>query len=293
MVGWREREMYDSRIRASNACTSMYGYNRPKVTNISPANVFYKKLAKNKKFKNLKGYSDWTWSMQLDGSNVQRWYKYSNQRTFKSAWWLYQGEGKRRAIIQMPEYTDLSCRVFLKILWVPLELENKGIATEAMQELLRMTDEVDAMAKANERFDDKNITCSTFVISLIANSFVVRDGYWDIEKIAKGKDSIDWTSNPNTEAKDRPDLTMMDELDKYLPKDEKRMSQKQLEKFYIDKLGFVRCEELAFTEDFNWETGRINRQLSISGRSVAHMRYPLLYPASNLEQWERDKDSEK
>jgi hypothetical protein len=271
----------------------MYGYNRPKVTNISPANIFYEKLQQNKKFKNLKGFSDWTWSMRLDGSNFKRWFKYSNVRTFKSDWWLYQGKGKRRAIIQMPEYRDLSCRVFLKCLWVPLELANKGIATEVMQELLRMTDEVDQMAKTDERYDDKNITCGTFVISLIANSFVVRKGYWDVEQIAKGKDLIDWTSNPDADAKDRPDLTMMDELDQYLPKDEKRMSQKELEKFYIDKLGFVRCEELAFHEEYDWTNGRINRQLTISGRSVAHMRYPLLYPASNLKEWEREEDNEK
>ena len=181
MVGWREQQIYDNAKRADIACTSMFG-RRPKETNISPAKIYHEKLNDNKKFMRLKGYTDWHLSMGQDGNYERRYFRYQNQRSFDSEWYLYKGKGKRKAIIQMPEYSDMTCRVFLKILWVPPELANMGIATEVMGELLKMTDEVDQMAKANEKYDGKNITCGSFIISLIANSFVVREGHWDIEK---------------------------------------------------------------------------------------------------------------
>jgi hypothetical protein len=282
---WDYRNL--KRTTADIFSTSFYG--RPRSKNISPAKIYYEKLKGNKKFKRLYGFSDWTYSMNADGSHYRQYYRYRDHRQFPSDWYCYRGKGNRRAIIQMPEYSDLNNRVFLKILWVPREQEKKGIATEVMRELMRMTDEVDALAKSEERYKDNYITGSSFVLTLIPNSFVVRKDHWNIEDIATGKDLINWTASPQSEADDIPDATMCDEVNAYLPKDELRMSLKQLEKFYIGKLGFVKCLELAFSEDFDWNTGRINRQLNITGRSVAHQRYPLLYPAENLGDWEREE----
>jgi len=286
MVNWRERYLNERR-------SQMFGtslYNRPRSKNISPAKIFYAKLKASKKFIQLRGYTDWSWSMNADGSNYRRYYRDKKYRRHDSCWYVYQGEGNRRAIIEMPEWNGYNSRVFLKILWVPRSLQKQGIATECMTELMGMTDDVDAMAKSGERYEDNNITGGSFVLTLIPNSFVIREDYWDIEKIAKRKDCLDWTCSPNSKADNVPDAKMFDEINSLLPEDEVRMTQKDLEQFYIDKLGFVKCEELAIHESFNWETGHVNRQLTITGRSVTLERFPLLYPAKNLKYWEKEEE---
>lgn len=288
MGSWYERNLYNKHKRAD-----LYGtgarINVPKVTNISPADIFYRKLNANKKFKRLKGFTTWNLSMDLDGSYFKKYYRYQT-REHKSDWHLYQGDGERRALINLPEYDNLNCRAFLKILWVPRVLSHQGIGTEVMQELMAMTDNVDNLCKSDGRYDDKHITCGSFTLTLCPNSFVIRKDHWNIEEIAAGTDGIDWTARDGSSADNAPDANMMDETDDYLPKDERRLSLKELREFYVDKLGFIECSELAFWEEFNWDTGRMNREMIISGRSAAHQRWPLLYPAANLEVWERQED---
>jgi hypothetical protein len=203
---------------------------------------------------------------------------------------LYKGDGKRMALINMPEYSDLDCRVVVHVLWVPRHLGRQGIGTEVMRELMLMTDIVNNLCKSGDKYDEKHVTCGSFTLTLCPNSFVIRENHWDIEKIAAGTDGIDWTARPGSEADNAPDRHMMDETDAYLPKDERRATLKELRAFYCDKLGFIECSELAFWESFNWETGRMNRQMIITGRSAAHQRWPLLYPAENLDVWERKED---
>ena len=289
MGSWREQYLWNKCKRAD-----LYGtgarLNVPKKTNITPAEIYYKKLKANKRFTQLNGQTTWSLSLNNDGQYYRRYYRYQT-RTTPSEWYVYNGDGDRKALINLPEYDSLRCRVFLHILWVPKELEHKGIGTEVMRELMAMTDIVDNMCKNEEAYEGKYISCGSFTLTLCPNSFVIRENHWDIEAIAAGTDDIDWTAKPGSESKNAPDFHMMDETNAYLPKEERRLSLQDLRAFYCDKLGFIPCSELAFNEWFDFDSGRMKREMNISGRSAAHQRWPLLYPAENLSVWEKEDDS--
>ena len=117
------------------------------------------------------------------------------------------------------------------------------------------------------------------------------DGYWNIEDIENGTDKIDWTANPDApECEGDPDYAIRDETFDPLSKDAIRLSLKDLKSYYIDKHDFVQCIELGITEQFNFETGRITRDLNITARSVCHQRWPLLWPPENLKYHIRDTE---
>ena len=286
MVGWSERNYYDKQKRAN-----MYGassYSRRKITHIAPIKIFRELLNKDKRFMRLKGYSSWSMSQKRDGSYYQKWYKYT-ERIEKSHWYLYLGEGNRRALIEVPEYFDMRCKVFLKILWVPPEISGLGVGGEVMDILKEMVRKVDDLAKAGNKYKDLYVSCSSFIIYLIPNSFIVLDGYWNVEDIENRKDRINWSANPQAEEQDdAPDFKVSDATFQYLDKEKLRLDLKQLQEFYIDKHGFVTCEELAINEYYDWDAGVIKRDLGITARSFCHQRWPLMWPPENLKYHERE-----
>ena len=286
MANWREIKLYDRHRRADIYATGHY--NRPKATNITPFKIFIQRIKKDKRFKNLRGYSSWTLSIGNDMQYHKRWYR-DKVRREPSNWYLYIGEGNRRAIIQLPEWDELRCEAFLKILWVPPEIGGCGVGSEVIDVLKSHVRTVDDMCKSGEKYQDKHITCNSFIIYLIPNSFVVLDGYWNVADIEEGTDLIDWTSDPEAEEREGdPDYKIVDETWKNISKDDVRLSLKDLKSFYVEKHGFVECIELGIHEYFNWETGRVHRDLNITPRSVCHQRWPLLWPPENLPFHERD-----
>jgi hypothetical protein len=288
MVGWYEREMYDRNKRADLYGTG-YRVGSP-VLNITPFTIFKEKLNKDKRFMRLKGYSAWSLSLDANAQYYKRWYRYS-ERCEPSDWYLYRGEGDRRAIVCIPEYSDMRSKVFLKILWVPPTIAGSGVGTEVMEVLKSIVRKVDDIAKSGERYRDKNVSCCSFVIYLIPNSFAVKEGYWDVEAIENRTDGINWSANPEAEEKDGdPDFEMVDETFSYMDKGRIRLNLKELQRFYKDKCGFVTCEELAIDETINWETGNISRDLNITARSFCHQRWPLLWPPENLKFHDRVKE---
>ncbi len=290
MGSYYEREMYD-RTRRADLYGAGYSLGRP-VTNITPFNIFKSKINKDKRFMRLKGYSSWNLSLDSNAQYYRRWYRYS-ERNEPSDWYLFRGDGDRRAIINLPEYYEMRCKVFLKILWVPPNIAGRGVGTEVMEILQSIVRDVDDLAKSGERYNNKNISCSSFVIYLIPNAFIVEDDYWNVQDIENREDKINWTCNPEAaEEDDDPDITMIDETFSYMDKSKIRLSLKELQKFYIDKLGFVTCEELAIDETINWETGTISRDLNISARSFCHQRWPLLWPPENLKFHDRDTEED-
>ena len=265
---------------------------RPSPRNyITPEEIFFEILRSNTKFLRLKGYSSWTLGTARDGSHFKRWFKSKQKTTPSDAYCFMDGED-RKAIVVIPSNYALENRVILHILWVPPHLGNRGIATAVMTELMQMTDHVDQLAKSGKRWKDKFINYESFSLQLSPTPFIVREGHWDIDLISKGKDRLDWTCRPDIpEApEDAPDFKMQDETYKELPENERRLSLKQLRNFYIGKLGFVECSELAFDTSYDWETGRTRQQLNISRRSFNLARWPLMYPASNLEIYQREED---
>ena len=286
MVSWREIKLYDRHRRADIYAAGHY--NRPKATNITPFKIFIERIKKDKRFKNLKGYSSWTLSIGKDMQYRKRWYR-DKVRREPSNWYLYSGEGNRRAIIQLPEWDELRCEAFLKILWVPPEIGGFGIGSEVIDVLKSHVRTVDDMCKSGQKYRDKHITCNSFIIYLIPNSFVVLDGYWNVADIEDGTDLIDWTADPDAPEKEGdPDYKIVDETFKYISKDDVRLSLKDLKSFYVDKHEFVECLELGIHEWFNWETGQVIRDLNITPRSVCHQRWPLLWPPENLPFHERE-----
>ena len=286
MVGWREREMY-MRHKRADIYGSGLGVGR-KVTNITPFKIFINKIRKDKRFLCLKGYSSWNLSLGRDMQYYKRYYKDTKRRE-PSDWYLYMGEGDRRAIVQLPQWDELRCKAFLKILWVPSEIGGKGVGSEVMDVLKSHVRFVDDLCKSGERYDGKFVTCNSFILYLIPNSFIVKDGYWNVTEIENRTDKIDWTVDPNSPEKDGdPDFMIRDETFKYINREDLRLSLKELQAFYKDKHGFVVCEELGITETFDWETGRVSRDLNITARSFCHQRWPLLWPPENLSYHERD-----
>ena len=280
--------MYDRHKRADIYASGYY--NRPKKTNITPFEIFMERIKKDRRFINLKGYSSWCLSLGTNMQYYRRYYK-DKVRREPSDWYLYIGEGDRRAIIQLPEWDELRCEAFLKILWTPLHLQGKGVGSEVMDILISHVRTVDDICKSGEQYKDKHVTCNSFIIYLIPNSFIVLDGYWNIEDIENGTDKIDWTANPDApECEGDPDYAIRDETFDPLSKDAIRLSLKDLKSYYIDKHDFVQCIELGITEQFNFETGRITRDLNITARSVCHQRWPLLLPPENLKYHIRDTE---
>lgn len=285
MSSWREINLYNRHKMANlGACSPIYYKPNPF---IKPCNVFYKLLRADKRFRCLKGHTTWHTSMNREGQYYKKYLRYQ-KRTHPSDFYLYMGEGNRRAIIQFPEWEMLKCRSFLKILWVPPHLAGLGIGTEVMEILKEITMKVDSMAKNNEKYGKKQLSCSCFALSLIPNSFVIEDNYWDIEEIEAGEDRIDWSAEPGREWDNSPDIKMKDETWEYLPKDKIRLNLKELRKFYVDKCGFVECTEMAFHEYWDWERGDMQRDLTITGRSFCHQRWPLMYPPENLSYFEKN-----
>ena len=285
MVGWSEFNYYDKQKKAR-----MYGvspYVGRRITHISPNKIFRQKLNSDRRFMRLKGNSSWSLSQKRDGSYYKKWYSYTD-RIENSNWYLYLGEGNRRALIEIPEYWDMKCKVFLKILWVPPSIAGLGVGSEVMDILKEMTKEVDDLAKSGDKYKDLYVSCSSFIIYLIPNSFVVLDDYWNVEDIEKRKDNINWSANPEAEEKPNdPDYKLRDETFNYLDKEKLRLNLKQLQKFYIEKHGFVTCEELAINEYYDWDAGVIRRDLGITARSFCHQRWPLMWPPENLGFHER------
>ena len=258
---------------------------------VTPEKIFFEKLRSNTKFLRLQGYSSWTWGTARDGSHFKEWCKSKQKTTPSDAYCFVDGED-RKAIVVIPSNYALENRVILHLLWVPPQLGGRGIATAVMTELMQMTDHVDELAKSGKRWKDKFINYESFSLQLSPTPFIVREGHWDIDLISKGKDRLDWTCRPDIpEApEDAPDFKMQDETYNELPENERRLSLKQLRDFYIGKLGFVECSELAFDVAYDWATGKTRRHLNISARSFALLRWPLMYPASNLGIYEREED---
>ena len=132
--------MYDRHKRADIYASGYY--NRPKKTNITPFEIFMERIKKDRRFINLKGYSSWSLSLGTNMQYYRRYYK-DKVRREPSDWYLYIGEGDRRAIIQLPEWDELRCEDFLKILWTPLHLHGKGVGSEVMDILKSHVRKVD------------------------------------------------------------------------------------------------------------------------------------------------------
>ena len=252
---------------------------RPKKCSYSPKEVFYGKVKGSKDFQMLKGYSEL--SLKTNTGNWEEEGMYSwirvrhKQRTFPSDFYKYKdkktGSG---AIIEMPEdYGDM-CRIVLKLLWVPEESSNRGIARRCLQKLLDITLEVDELAKATGEWKGDAGTLEVYgshcSVSLCPNPFTVED--WTLDQ---RKNSIDW-SNPYNPCK-----TIRDESYEEM-KNGRRMDWKELRAFYMS-LGFVECEDLSQDTIWDEEQRRIRTRQLLLALSITMGRKPMLFPAQNTE----------
>jgi hypothetical protein len=289
---WKIRNGRKAKLYGKGGCW-LGNPNRPVVTTTAPKKIFYDLLNQNKKFKRLKGNTSWHYSLNREGQYYKR-YLRSRTRNEDSFWWLYCGKKNRRGLIEIPDYSALTCRVHQRILYVPKEDGGKGIGKEIMQELMAIVDTVDGMCKAGTKHKNKTPSCQSFILALYPNSFVINDDengncYWNLEEIENEEDVIDWTAWEEHTHDEKPDRYLVDETEKYLPEDKCRMNMKQLQEFY-GGLGFVDCPELAFNEWYDWNSGRQRRELGISARSFTHKRWAMIYPAVNLERYEKEKE---
>ena len=270
----------------------MYGHNRiPIVTDdsITPAEVFFRLIRKDQRFIRLKGKTKKVTKMDTKtGQYYYAYEKWPSQNT-PSDTYCYSVNG-RKAIVTIPSDLRLKNRVKLHLLWVPPKLAGKGIATEVMHVLQAHIAHVNEIAEQDKTWNGKGLSHQSLTLSLAANPFIVRDNHWDIDRIENGTCDLDWTCSPHISKapKDAPDYTMSDESFKPLKQSEARLTLKQLRSFYIDKLGFVECKQLAFITNVNFRAGTQERRVAISPRSLCHQNWPLIWPPENLPIWDSE-----
>lgn len=268
--------------------TSNYARNRRtrgKET-INPSSIFFEKLKNHSQWEMLKGYSDWV--LKLNPHAIKRdepmylkqKVRHQNQDC-DSDFYLFtdkeiEGGG---AILESPSEHSQSARVVLKCLWVPEEFSRKGIARRALETLIKMCDEVDALAVAKEEWKEQYIGGNHCCLSLVPNPFIVD---WSLDK--EFLQSVDWSDSEKATC----DYNMVDECHKELRKDQQRVPWKKLKEFY-ESLGFEDCEALGFHTYYDETVNRILKRKTMMGRSYAIGRMVMLYPSRYLKIYEENE----
>ena len=238
----------------------------------SPNELFIERLKQHSDFEMLYGWIIHSATEEYDfrtnkinrGTSRVRNYK----KNVETRHFLYRKPGTDGyALINLPTMiAKMRNLVFLKTIFVEEKYSGNGIATACMDELKKLTLEIDKQAE-----DDETLSFRSCSLYCVPNSFWV--SHWTEDNIQE----IDWTSDKQV------DGNLLDETEAEMDEDKIRMTWEQLRDWYI-KLGFVEVRELMYYEyldtsnTYQW---RLVRQQCYSNRSIRLKRFPLLFPAEN------------
>ena len=141
-VPWVIRQIQKNNRNRAQLGIPNYRKEQMKKTNISPAEIFIKKLNTSKDFEMLKGYSEETWKLNADPINEGMYRKSRNHyrdREYDSCWYRWSdSETKAKAVLEFPENKQLDCRQQWKILWVEPEDRRKGVGRRCVNRVIEL-----------------------------------------------------------------------------------------------------------------------------------------------------------
>lgn len=230
--------------------------------------VFYLELNNHPQFTNLKGYSVTIKDNKNMFEETERLVK-TNDYNHTSEFYRYDPEDKDGfSLLHIPQYPLLMTQAFIKLLYVPNEYEQQGIATDTLRELKLITDDVNKTAHSKDKYDGRDLSQEYFILRLCPTPFHMN---WTFEDT----NTLDWTDP------DKVTEIMKDDAAEPLDEDLTRMTYLQLEEFYI-RNGFVKCPELDLHKWVDEKTNKILSKQTLSQRSIRLGRGSLIYPAENL-----------
>lgn len=255
-----------------------------KKTNISPAEIFIKKLNTSKDFEMLKGYSEETWKLNADPINEGMYRKGRNHyrdREYDSCWYRWaDSETKAKAVLEFPENKQLDCRQQWKILWVEPEDRRKGVGRRCVNRVIELATEVDGLCKGERKWKDLHITCNCFCIEIVSNPFWIPEGYWNVD---------DPTNEVDFSDSEAATKLVEDESKTELSQEKRAVDWKTLDAFY-ESCGFIAVPELGEVKYYDSEQNRIRSHRRMMNRSFDIGRHIHIAPSGNVEYFNKENE---